>query len=170
MPAGQDREAYNPNMASTMKSPDKRSTSQRPMGQHLTVTDLSKSEPRTSGDHALTMPPQKSNPFEIIPASSTSQISPSPARNSVKSHGSQHRLSMSAGRNARSVSFAGSSKPGAKEVESAGGDTRAILNERVAWQNLWLQRFLELPQVDPSLHSVSLTATCLFLKIIRFNR
>ena len=100
------------------------------------------------------MPPQKSNPFEIIPASSTSQISPSPARNSVKSHGSQHRLSMSAGRNARSVSFAGSSKPGARELETA-PEARAMLNERVTWQNLWNQRFLELPQVDPKLHTVS---------------
>ncbi len=101
------------------------------MHQNLTVQDLSKSESNVK-DHALTMPPQKSNPFEIIPASSTSQISPSPARNSVKSHGSAHRLSMSAGRQARSVSFAGSSKPGAKELESA-PESRAMLNERVAW-------------------------------------
>ena len=30
-----------------------------------------------------------------------------------------------------------------------------MLNERVTWQNLWNQRFLELPQVDPKQHTVS---------------
>ena len=85
------------------------------------------------------MPPQRgTNPFEIIPASSTSQISPSPARTSVKSMGSAHRNSMSAGRAAsgvRSVSFAGGAKPGATAAESAPADMKAITGERVNWQN-----------------------------------
>jgi len=73
------------------------------------------------------------NPFEIVPASSTSQISPSPARTSVKSIGSQHRLSQSANRAGRSVSFAGPTKAGAEAAEQA-GDIKAIQDERVSWQ------------------------------------
>jgi len=48
----------------------------------LTVSQLDPS-------HSLTMPPQKGeNPFGLSAAkSSTSQISPSPARNSAKSQG-----------------------------------------------------------------------------------
>ena len=67
---------------------------------------------------AKTMPPQKgANPFDIAGAgSTTSQISPSPARTSVKSHGSQGRLSIGGSRaNGRSVSFVAGAKAGATE-------------------------------------------------------
>ena len=68
------------------------------------------------------MPAQKGggNPFEIVPAgSSTSQISPSPARTSVKSGGS-NRLSFGGGRaGGRSVSFAGGAKGAAASGQIA---------------------------------------------------
>ena len=101
------------------------------------------------------MPPQKgANPFELAGASTTSQISPSPARTSVKSHGSQGRLSVGGGRaGGRSVSFAGGAKAGAaEEVPVNAAALKEIHQERVSWQATQTQRFLELPQVNPQLH------------------
>ena len=84
------------------------------------------------------MPPQKGgNPFEIVPASSTSQISPSPAR--TKSQGSANRNSMSGNRAGRSVSFGGNTKAGAdpqaqSKLVRQVSDLATLATERVAWQ------------------------------------
>lgn len=66
-----------------------------------------------SEDYSKTMPSQKGqNPFEPAANASTSQVSPSPARTSVKSGGAISEGRMSAGKAGRSVSFAGGAKPG----------------------------------------------------------
>ena len=84
------------------------------------------------------MPPQKGgNPFEIVPASSTSQISPSPAR--TKSQGSANRNSISNNRaGGRSVSFGGNTKAGAdpqaqSKLVRQVSDLATLATERVAW-------------------------------------
>ena len=59
---------------------------------------------------------------------------------------------MSAGRQNRSVSFAGSAKAGAAPTQTA-GQVKEVQDERIAWQALQIQRFLELPQVDPRQHT-----------------
>ena len=71
------------------------------------------------------------NPFDAALAmSSTSQISPSPTRASVKSHGSQSaRLSTNgrASNGAKTVSFAGGAKAGtAEEVQLSVGAIKEI--------------------------------------------
>lgn len=107
-----------------------------------------------------TMPAQKGqNPFEIVAGSmsSTSQISPAPARTSVKSHGSQGRLSIANKESAgKSVSFVPGAKAGAAEyVQVDAKALKVIQQERVSWQQTQTERFLELPLVDPELHTVS---------------
>ena len=95
---------------------------------------------------AQTMPSRKqggpANPFELAPGagSTTSQISPSPARTSVKSHGSQGRQSIGGSRPGgaagRSVSFAGGAKAGAaEEVQVSAAALKEIKQERVLWQS-----------------------------------
>ena len=110
---------------------------------------------------AQTMPSKKqgggpANPFEMAAGagSTTSQISPSPARTSVKSHGSQGRLSVGGGRaGGRSVSFAGGAKAGAtEEVQVSAAALKEIKQERTLWQSTQTTRFIELPQVDPQVH------------------
>lgn len=62
--------------------------------------------------------------------------------------------SASANRAGRSVSFAGGAKAGAISGENA-TNLKAIHAERVAWQKVQVQRFLELPQINPTEHDVS---------------
>ena len=111
------------------------------MGRQNNSNDKNFLQPKTllrdTDDHAVTMPPQKGgNPFEIVAASSTSQISPSPAR--TKSQGSANRHSMSGNRAGRSVSFGGNTKAGAEEQQrrlvKQVSNVANIATERVVWQ------------------------------------